>query len=178
MLTQLVQLIEQANGKEEIKLKFLNRLEEGRLTRDENPTSHFCVYFPAYDPKTQKIFIGLHKKSGLWLVNGGHMNPGELPTDTVIREAKEEWGISLDRPIIPNPQLLTLTEIEHPERQICEWHYDFWHFLPFDEHAFHPDESRLQIEFSDYGWKQYDVAATLFHDPNSFEALFYVRNLI
>lgn len=173
----ITRLIEQAGGKEEIKLKFLNRLEEGRLTRDENPTSHLCSYFPAYDPKTQKVFIGLHKKSGLWLVNGGHMHNGELPVDAVVREAKEEWGLALSPQDIPNPQILTLTEIEQPKRQVCEWHYDFWHFLSFDENLFHPDPTLLTIEFSEYGWKSYDEATPLFSDPNSFEALAYLRNL-
>ena len=121
--------------------------------------------------------MGLHKKSGLWLVNGGHMHPGELPADAVIREAKEEWGIMFDRHTTPDPQLLTLTEIEQPERQTCEWHYDFWHFLPFDANSFHPDPTLVAIEFSEYGWKSYDEAGKFFSDPNSFEALSYLRNL-
>jgi len=143
MKDTISQLVEQSHGKDEIKLKFLNRLEEGRLTRDENSISHLCVYFAAHDPTLKKVFIGHHRKSGLWLFNGGHMNPNELPIDAVIRETKEEWGLTLIPSDIPNPQLVTLTEIEHPEQQICEWHYDFWHFLTFHEQEFHPNEVLL-----------------------------------
>jgi len=48
---------------------FLQRIEEGKITRDENPKSHFCIYFAAYDPTAKKVFIGHHKKSGFWLFN-------------------------------------------------------------------------------------------------------------
>ena len=69
---------------------FEKRLLEGKLTRDENPTSHFCVYFSAFDPKSQKVFIGFHKKSRLWLFNGGHMDKGETPMEAIKREMGEE----------------------------------------------------------------------------------------
>lgn len=173
----LITLVQQAAGKDVVKLKFLNRLEEGHLTRSENPTSHLCVYFAAYDPAARKVFIGLHKKSGLWLFNGGHMDPGESPMVTVIREAKEEWGITLDPDTIAPPQFATLTEIEHPERQTCEWHYDLWHFIPVDEHVFLPNPTLLTIEFSQFGWKSYEQATTLLVDPASQEALDYCKNL-
>lgn len=176
MNDQLAELIQRAAGKDVVKLKFLNRLEEGQLTRSENPVSHLCVYFAALDPTAHKIFIGFHKKSGLWLFNGGHMDPGESATDAVIREAKEEWGLTLGKDDIPAPQLVTLTEIEHPERQICEWHYDLWYFLPFDEQTFHPNPQLLQTEFSESGWKTYEQAKLLCVDPASLEALAYCKN--
>ncbi len=175
MNTTLAELIQQAGGKEETKLKFLNRLDEGRLTRQENPTSHLCVYFAVFDPKTHRVFIGHHKKSGLWLFNGGHMDPNESAVDTVVREAKEEWGI-LPPNAIPLPKLVTLTEIDHPERMICEWHYDLWFFLPMDERAFHPDPQHLAAEFNETGWKTYEEARNLFSEENSKEALAYIQN--
>lgn len=177
MNDQIAALVTRATGNEETKLKFLNRLDEGRLTRSENPTSHICVYFAAYDPRTHHAFVGLHKKSGLWLFNGGHMDPNEAPIDTVIREAQEEWGITLTPNDIPNPTLATLTEIEHPEKQVCEWHYDLWYFLPFDEREFHPDDILLKTEFSEYGWKTPEEVKNLFVDPASLEALAYCKNL-
>ena len=177
MNDSLISIVEQVAGKDVVKLKFLNRLEEGHLTRSENPTSHLCAYFAAYDPATRNVFIGHHKKSGLWLFNGGHMDPGESPAVTVIREAQEEWGITLHQHTISPPQLATLTEIEHPERQTCEWHYDVWHFLPVDERVFVPNPTQLSIEFSEYGWKSYEQAKNLMTDPASQEALAYCKNL-
>lgn len=66
--------------------KFLLRAAEGKLTRDENPTTHFSVYFLPYNPKTKEIFIVAHKKSGLWLSPGGHIDKGELLLETLERE--------------------------------------------------------------------------------------------
>lgn len=65
---------------------FFSRIEKGQLTRDENISSHFCVYFAAYDPECKQVFIGQHKKSGLWLFNGGHIDKGETPNETLKRE--------------------------------------------------------------------------------------------
>lgn len=56
---------------EKISSKFLQKIDNGNLTKDEDSESHFCVYFVAYDPEVKQIFIGHHKKSGLWLFNGG-----------------------------------------------------------------------------------------------------------
>ncbi|EKE20466.1 MAG: hypothetical protein ACD_7C00567G0001 [uncultured bacterium] len=36
--------------------KFLQRIKESSLTKHENPKSHFCAYFAAYDPKAEEIF--------------------------------------------------------------------------------------------------------------------------
>lgn len=58
---------------------FKKRLEEGNITRDENPKSHFCVWFLPYDLRTKKVFIVHHKKSGLWI----------SPGDTLIKEKRQ-----------------------------------------------------------------------------------------
>ncbi len=105
------------------------------------------------------------------------MDPNETPTDTVMREAKEEWGITLSPNEIPRLQLTTLTEIEHPETQVCEWHYDLWYFLPFGRSTFRPDEKLLLSEFMQFGWKTYEEADKLLVDPASSEALTYLRYL-
>ena len=177
MKRHITSLITQASGKSDVKRKFLSRLDEGHLTRSENPLSHLCVYFAAFDPDARQVFIGHHKKSGLWLFNGGHMDPRETPLDTVVREAREEWGIRLDPSSVPAPSLITLTEIEHPETQICQWHYDFWHFLPFQKDSFQPDDASLRTEFFSYGWKTYTEAEALLTSLPTVEALDYVRNL-
>ena len=61
----------------EIADQFLSRLEEERPTRDENEQTHFCVYFLPFNPETKQVFIGDHRKSGLWLVPGGHIDMEE-----------------------------------------------------------------------------------------------------
>ena len=176
MDSSLSGFVQRAAGKPEVKLKVLNRLDEGRITRHENPASHVCVYFAAFDPTNRSVFIGHHKKSGLWLFNGGHIDPGEMPTDTLIRESQEEWGIAMDPADIPDPSLVTITEIEHPEQQVCEWHYDLWYFLQFSAGTFGPDPDALATEFFETGWHTYDQAKARMVDPASREAIEFLEN--
>src|SRR4051794_32841209 len=39
------------------------------------------------------IVLPLHKRMGLWLQPGGHLDPGESPADAALREAVEETGL-------------------------------------------------------------------------------------
>ena len=168
-MTSLLTIIASADGSDEVKEAFRERLRMGHLTRDEDPKSHFCVYFAAIDPKVKQVFIGHHKKSGLWLFNGGHMDKGELPMEAVVREMKEEWGMSL--PVPRAPSLLTLTKIEKPETQICQWHYDIWYFIPVDKTMFRPDQALLEKEFKEIVWKTMSQARQLARDPSTLIAL-------
>ncbi|MFA6501320.1 MAG: NUDIX domain-containing protein [Parachlamydiales bacterium] len=158
--------------------KFVNRASEGHPTRDEEPYTHFCVYFAGFDPNNRKIFIGHHKKSGLWLFNGGHMDKGEVPEESLDREMGEEWGLKVKLEDIGKPRLLTITPINNPTKQKCTSHYDIWYFVPLSEAVFKPDQDLLATEFHTTGWKTIDEARTLIIDPatllaiDEFEKLF------
>lgn len=39
-----------------------------------------------------------HKRLGVWLQPGGHVEPGEAPADAALREAAEETGLPLRHP--------------------------------------------------------------------------------
>jgi 8-oxo-dGTP pyrophosphatase MutT (NUDIX family) len=41
------------------------------------------------------ILLHRHKRLGLWLQPGGHLEPGESPWDAAIREAREETGLDV-----------------------------------------------------------------------------------
>jgi len=156
--------------------RFLTRVDEGKLTRDENPHTHFCVYFAAYDPQAQEIFIGHHKKSGLWLFNGGHIDQGETPQAALAREMIEEWGVSV---VIPpgQPAFFTLTRILDPTL-VCKYHYDLWHLLPVNKELFAPDAVALGQEFYQIGWKTFAEARKLVTDPNTLFAIHQIEALI
>jgi len=49
----------------------------------------------AYVVKDAKTLLILHKKLGLWLPPGGHIEQDELPCDAVIREVEEETGLKI-----------------------------------------------------------------------------------
>ncbi|MFQ6028754.1 MAG: NUDIX hydrolase [Dehalococcoidia bacterium] len=122
----------------EIAEQFLARLEEGRPTRDENQRTHFCVYFLPFNPETRQVFIGDHKKSGLWLAPGGHIDAGEDLLAAANREIREELGVANFFPQAPEPFLLTITPIEN-ERQTCKVHYDIWCLMETDGADFDVD---------------------------------------
>lgn len=161
-----------------VKEMYLSRAAAGSITREENQEDHICTYFAAYDPQARQVFIGHHIKSGLWLFNGGHMDPGELPLDTLLREISEEWGSHIDLPSVNFPSLLTVTNIvSNPSKQACKIHYDIWYFLPFNKEDFSPDPKLLAAEFHQTGWETINEAKILVKDPNTLQALSEIEKL-
>lgn len=169
-MDELKRIIQETVASRTIKEEFISRLNAGAITRDENPRSHFCTYFPAYDPQAKAVFIGLHKKSGLWLFNGGHIDKDETPNEAVQREIEEEWG-SKQKMTIPAPSLLTITEIENPKKQTCEHHFDIWYFFAVNKTNFTPDPLLLAQEFYEWGWKSVHDTRPLIKNKETLLAL-------
>jgi 8-oxo-dGTP pyrophosphatase MutT (NUDIX family) len=69
----------------------------GRLDRpfDQNadPT-HVTGSAVIFGPKG--VLLHRHKRLGIWLQPGGHIEPGETPWDAARRETCEETGLSVD----------------------------------------------------------------------------------
>jgi 8-oxo-dGTP pyrophosphatase MutT (NUDIX family) len=42
------------------------------------------------------VVLHRHKRLGLWLQPGGHLEPGETPWDAACRESEEETGLDLE----------------------------------------------------------------------------------
>lgn len=146
--------------------KYLKRLEEGDLTRDENPKSHFCAYFFPYNPKNKKVFIIHHKKSGLWLSPGGHIDEGEGLLDTLNREINEELGVKNFFKESQSPFLLTITPIEN-KTQPCKAHFDIWYLMKTDGNLFEIDPR----EFHNTRWMTINEARKIVTDPPNRKAL-------
>lgn len=41
------------------------------------------------------VLLHLHRRTGLWLPPGGHIEPGELPDEAALRETMEEAGLAV-----------------------------------------------------------------------------------
>lgn len=154
-----------------VALEFTKRVKEGLITKNENPDTHFCVYFAAYDPLCKELFIGHHIKSDLWLFNGGHMDKGETPTETLTREIGEEWGVEINLQTVGEPKLITITHIIDQTRVKCKKHYDIWYFVPVSKSEFNPDKDKLATEFFDIGWKSIEESRNLVTEPNTLKAI-------
>lgn len=141
----------------EVVTAFLERIKEGSLAREENPESHFGVFFAPIDFVAKKVFIGHHKKSGLWLFNGGHLAEGELPLDTAEREMGEEWGENYGSVEIAGPELLTIAAVNIPQVR-CRTHFDIWYFVSTDLKGFTPRMENLAQEFYEWSWMSIDGA--------------------
>ncbi len=175
MSSELKNLIKTNFNNEGIGRKFLNRLRDGCLTKDENPESHFCVYFAAYDPRAKQVFIGHHKKSGLWLFNGGHIDKDEILKEALEREIKEEWDFKMQAKDIGNPSLLTITKINNPTKQLCKTHYDVWYFVSVDKKKFDPSLKSLAEEFYKNEWMTADKAIQIITEINTLKAIKFLE---
>ncbi|MBD3250289.1 MAG: NUDIX domain-containing protein [Candidatus Pacebacteria bacterium] len=162
--SSLKEIIQNYSRQPDIRTKFTQRFDQGQLTRDEHPTSHFCVFFAGFDPEVKKIFLGHHIKADTWIFNGGHIDQGEAPRQTVEREMREEWGEQIGPYQILEPNLLTIKEIENP-RSNCRLHYDIWYFVRLNYRQFNPNPELLTKEFYQFGWLDRQQAQQIIIDP-------------
>ncbi len=62
-----------------------------RIEKPATPDRHLVSYFPLIDG--DYLLLVDHINAGLWLPTGGHIEPGEHPRATVLREVTEELSI-------------------------------------------------------------------------------------
>lgn len=77
-----------------------------RTLKPATPAKHLVSYFVVLDETREELLLVAHRKAGLWLPSGGHVEPTEDPWHTVRRECREELRIEAvpasitgDRPI-------------------------------------------------------------------------------
>lgn len=91
------------------------------------PPKHLVSYFLLVDRDEGAFLLGDHRKSGLWLPSGGHVEPGEDPVETVRRECVEELGVEakFDRAIGERPVFITVTRTQEsapdPHTDVSLW---------------------------------------------------------
>ncbi|MFI5363494.1 MAG: NUDIX domain-containing protein [Elusimicrobiota bacterium] len=98
----------------------------------------YCFVVTAYAVRDGKVLLLKHKKLGLWLAPGGHIDEGELPDEAVLRELREETGLSADFAVPtrgPNPadgQVEFLHPPQHVQVEVIpnhNHHIDYVYFL-------------------------------------------------
>lgn len=130
-----------------------------RTAKPATPPTHLVAYFPVIDGDF--ILLVDHKNAKRWLPTGGHVEPGEDPRTTVVRELQEELGLVIAFDGVGPPLLVTVTEtvgLTRGHTDVSLWypvHADRSQTLQFD-----------QTEFSDARWFHRDEAAQLASDPN------------
>jgi len=55
----------------------------------------FCAAAYVINPIDKKILLVFHSKFSRWVQPGGHIEEGEIPEETAIREVYEETGIRI-----------------------------------------------------------------------------------
>lgn len=77
-----------------------------RVAKPATPPKHLVSYFAVVDG--DRILLVDHKNARLWLPTGGHVEMGEHPRATVVRELEEELGLRAEHEI-EAPLMITCT---------------------------------------------------------------------
>jgi 8-oxo-dGTP diphosphatase len=77
-----------------------------RLAKPATPAKHLVSYFAVVSD--DHVLLVDHRLAQLWLPTGGHVEPGEHPRETVLRELREELGI-VPEGEIGEPLMITCT---------------------------------------------------------------------
>lgn len=154
----------------ETRTKLITRISSGKLTRQENKHSHFCVYFVPFKEIDGEfhILIGLHKKANLYLAPGGHLDRNhegrdERCIEALKREFPEEFQVSLPPDFSPNPFWITVTQIKKGE---CKVHFDIWYAINSTEMVLGEND-----EFDHMMWVKFKDLPRYISDLSSLEAL-------
>lgn len=109
--------------------RFLERLRQGRIYKEESRPDHVCVFMVPY--YKGEVFVGHHKKANAWIPPGGHLEMGELPQEAVKREFVEELQYQIDKEKVV---LFGLSKLEIERAgSICKRHWDMWYGVLFEE---------------------------------------------
>lgn len=79
-----------------------------RISKPATPSKHLVAYFAVIDD--DHILLVDHRNAQLWLPTGGHVEVGEHPRATVVRELQEELGLTTTAAHVGPPRMVTVTE--------------------------------------------------------------------
>ncbi|GGW95389.1 DNA mismatch repair protein MutT [Streptomyces malachitofuscus] len=97
-----------------------------RVRKPDVPGTHLVSYFVVLDHRRGRLLLVAHRKAGLWLPPGGHVEPDEHPWAAVVRECREELDVeAVASPITgEHPFFLTVTRTrgEGPHTDVSLWY--------------------------------------------------------
>jgi len=129
-----------------------------RIAKPDKPPKHLIAYFVVVD--SDHVLLVDHKNSGLWLPPGGHVDPGEHPRDTVIREAVEELGMKAQ---FERPEPVMLTVVETVGRTAGHTDVCLWYVLAGDRQV---SLDYCREEFNSIRWFHRDEVPATRVEPN------------
>jgi 8-oxo-dGTP pyrophosphatase MutT (NUDIX family) len=105
------------------------------------------------------VILHKHRRLGRWLQPGGHLEPGESPTQAVLRECREETGLVVTHP--PGGPVLLHVDVHPSARGHVHLDPRYLVLAPDEEPAPPPGESQ------DVAWFSWEEAAGLADDALS-----------
>lgn len=112
------------------------------------------------------VLLHRHKRLGLWLQPGGHVDPGETPWETAVRETHEETGILASHP----PGGPALVHVDRHEGGGGHLHLDLRYMLSAGD----VDPAPPPHESQEVAWFGWDAALAI-ADPGLVGALRRLR---
>lgn len=119
---------------------------------------HFVAtaYIIAIIDRELKVLLHKHKKLGIWIGIGGHVERDEDPLETLFREVEEETGLSIEVAIsksnqiethevreLPLPEVILVEKIPPFGKEPAHVHIDFIYFAVTS----HPELLRMKEDF-------------------------------
>jgi 8-oxo-dGTP pyrophosphatase MutT (NUDIX family) len=126
-LRDVVSALLPADAREELdRDRVLRWIDSGaplyRTRPPDEPPMHLVSYVVPVDRDRGTILLVAHRKAGLWLPPGGHVEPDEDPWHTVVREAAEELGLAVGAPTPPAFVTVTRTVGLGPHADVSLWY--------------------------------------------------------
>ena len=172
VLSQLQAIRPTSSAEQEQWLDALAWVESGaplcRVAKPATPPKHLVSYFPVVDD--QHVLLVDHKNARLWLPTGGHVEEGEDPRETVVRELKEELGLAVQLSELGSPLMVTVTQTVG----LTSGHTDVSLWYPVRRSRHEPIEFDAS-EFSQVRWFHFSEVPHDRTDPNLGQFLAKLR---
>ncbi|PJA15964.1 hypothetical protein COX64_00025 [Candidatus Dojkabacteria bacterium CG_4_10_14_0_2_um_filter_Dojkabacteria_WS6_41_15] len=124
--------------------------------KPDYPTEHFGLFNVCVTPDYQEILLFEHKKSGLLLTSGGHLDKDETFQQCVVRECREEMGLELAA-FTNSPFFLSQLDTH----TVSAFHWEPWFLIPVSKDTDFTKGPDYEQEFTGHHWYKMEDAKKL-----------------